>query len=217
MVIGINVMSNINECKPELNIFSSKHYWEQRYTKGGNSGAGSYKHLAEFKAEVLNSFVRLNCVKSVIEFGCGDGNQLRLAEYPEYTGYDVSKSAVDLCRRIHEDDATKFFKRVNEYDSQKADLSISLDVIYHLIESEVYDDYMTRLFDSSKKFVIIYSSNTDQQFEQRVPHFLQRKFTDWVEANKPNWTLIQHIPNKFPFEDDCINGSVSDFYIYEKV
>ena len=30
----------------------------QRYKKGGNSGAGSYNHLAEFKAEVLNQFVK---------------------------------------------------------------------------------------------------------------------------------------------------------------
>jgi hypothetical protein len=29
----------------------SKAYWENRYADGGNSGAGSYNRLADFKAE----------------------------------------------------------------------------------------------------------------------------------------------------------------------
>ena len=55
---------------------------EKRYSAGGNSGAGSYSQLAEFKAQVLNRFVATHDVKHIIEFGSGDGNQLALAEYP---------------------------------------------------------------------------------------------------------------------------------------
>src|SRR5437899_4317923 len=58
-----------------------------------NSGLGSYDKLAEFKAEVLNGFVKENTIKSVIEYGCGDGNQLKFAEYPSYLGFDVSVKA----------------------------------------------------------------------------------------------------------------------------
>ncbi|GAJ08100.1 unnamed protein product, partial [marine sediment metagenome] len=58
-------------------VFSgSREYWESRYAGGGTSGAGSYGKPAEFKAQVLNSFVKDNGISSVIEFGCGDGNQL---------------------------------------------------------------------------------------------------------------------------------------------
>jgi hypothetical protein len=35
----------------------SSSYWEQRYRQGGTSGAGSFRRLAEFKAETLNDFV----------------------------------------------------------------------------------------------------------------------------------------------------------------
>lgn len=52
----------------------SEEYWIRRYNKGRKSGAGSYGHLAAFKAGILNRFVRENEVKSVIEYGCGDGN-----------------------------------------------------------------------------------------------------------------------------------------------
>ncbi|MBI9084342.1 MAG: hypothetical protein JEZ11_12140 [Desulfobacterales bacterium] len=72
-------------------------YWERRYAQGGTSGAGSYGRLAEFKAEVLNTFVEERGVQNIIEFGCGDGNQLSLAKYPSYVGLDASKTAVTQC------------------------------------------------------------------------------------------------------------------------
>ena len=91
-----------------LNInFSSKRYWENRYLSGGNSGDGSYGKYAEFKAKVLNDFVKENQIKEVIEFGCGDGNQLSLAKYPKYTGIDVSGKAIDLCITKHKNDPKK--------------------------------------------------------------------------------------------------------------
>src|ERR1041385_8036217 len=75
----------------------SAQYWEARYREGGNSGDGSYGRLASFKAQVLNDFVARNQIRSVVEFGCGDGNQLSLAQYPKYLGLDVSPTAVLNC------------------------------------------------------------------------------------------------------------------------
>ena len=54
-------------------------------------------------------FVRMREVGSVIELGCGDGNQLSVADYPSYIGLDVSRSAVELCQRRLTDDSTKSF------------------------------------------------------------------------------------------------------------
>ena len=61
-------------------------YWEQRYAQGGNSGVGSCGKFAEFKAELLNRFVAQHGVHTVIEFGCGDGNQLSLARISSLHG-----------------------------------------------------------------------------------------------------------------------------------
>lgn len=72
----------------------SSEYWERRYAAGHNSGAGSYGALAEFKADVINRFVARNSVQTVIEFGCGDGAQLELADYRHYVGYDVSETVL---------------------------------------------------------------------------------------------------------------------------
>jgi len=40
----------------------SESYWVKRYASGGSSGAGSYGAPAEFKARVLNDFVREHAV-----------------------------------------------------------------------------------------------------------------------------------------------------------
>ena len=46
-------MTNMESSNFEY-VNSSKDYWEKRYSKGGNSGAGSYNNLALFKASIIN-------------------------------------------------------------------------------------------------------------------------------------------------------------------
>lgn len=195
-----------------------ERYWESRYASGGNSGAGSYNRLAAFKAEVINDFVERNGVEMVIEFGCGDGNQLKLACYKRYLGFDVAPSAIAACKRAFAGDPTKRFKLVSEYAGEKADVSLSLDVIYHLVEQPVFEAYMRRLFDSAEKFVLIYSSN-DEKLNQTIgggPHVRHRRFSNWIERNAPDWALLSHIPNRYPFSPrDPAQTSFAEFYVYE--
>jgi hypothetical protein len=194
---------------------NSADYWERRYTSGGDSGVGSYSKFAEFKADVINTFVRDHSIQSVIEFGCGDGNQLSLAQYPCYTGYDVSKTAVELCRKRFASDPTKTFAIIEDYTLEKATLALSLDVIYHLVEGNVFDQYMRTLFGASDRYVIIYSSLNVDNKEYRGTHVWHRDFTKWVEQNATPWKLIQHISNRYPYKGDYTKGSWSDFFIYK--
>ena len=201
----------------------SQDYWESRYAKGGTSGAGSYGKLAEFKAEVLNSFVKDNGICSVIEFGCGDGNQIALADYPAYVGLDVSKTAIEMCKERFGDDKTKRFFlydadcSVDTHSVFKAELALSLDVIYHLVEDRIFELYMRDLFSAAEKFVIIYSSDSDENPPLQAPHIKHRRFSEWVKANLPDWKLLRRIENKYPFmEIDSRTGICADFFIYEK-
>ncbi len=199
----------------------SAEYWEQRYASGGNSGQGSYGRLAEFKAEVINNFVREHEIKSVVEFGCGDGNQLQLAKYPAYVGLDVSEKAVAICaEKFNSDpdkkfllyDPSRFDDTISEY---KADLALSLDVIYHLVEDKVYDIYLKHLFGAAGKSVILYASDKEEHggfYERHVRH---RKFTKDIAERFPGWTLSQKIKNKYPPGDGSGETSFADFFIYE--
>ena len=99
---------------------------------------------------------------------------------------------------------------------KKADLSISLDVIYRLLEDDVFKIYMKNLFDSSKKYVCIYSSNFEGRGAKHVKH---RKLTNWIKKYlSSNWKLIDFIRNKYPFDvKNEKNTSFCDFYFYEKI
>jgi|SRR5690554_3147993 len=213
-IIGPTIPFIYHFFKPPKPFSGSQDYWIVRYDNNGNSGDGSYNQLAEFKAETLNAFVVGNRIESVIEFGCGDGNQLRFSDYPMYLGFDVSINAIDRCLELFLHDKTKTFKLMDDYNHEKAELTLSLDVIYHLVEDEVFEDYMNKLFDSSTKYVVIYSSNHENNSTDTAAHVRHRNFTRWVTEHQAAWELLKHIPNRHPFDGDNKTGSFADFYVY---
>lgn len=191
---------------------SSGEYWERRYAGGMTSGPGSYGELAEYKARILNDLVRSHDIRSVIEFGCGDGHQLSLARYPRYLGLDVSRTAIDTCIARFRDDATKSFlwydpqRTVNFSGFVSAELVLSLDVVYHLLEDATYQRYLADLFLTARKYVVIYSSNMTQR--QRAAHVCHREFTADVARRFPDFTLLRHLENPLRAQ------TFADFYIY---
>lgn len=192
----------------------SEEYWRRRYEWMLDSGPGSHGKLAEFKASIVNQFVRDNAVGSAIEFGCGDGNRLKLADCPSYIGFDVSPAALSRCRKVFRRDPAKCFRLASEYRGEEAELALSLDVISHLVEDEVSEQHMKRLFESATRFVITYSSNrVDESGQGATPHVRHRRFSEWVDRNGGEWVLERRIPNRYPFAGDLREGSFSDFYI----
>jgi SAM-dependent methyltransferase len=195
----------------------SGSFWESVYREGGTSGPGSYGHLAEFKAEILNEFVRAKNIRTVIEFGCGDGAQLQLAAYPEYVGIDVATVSIERCSALFAQDSTKRFYKTDAIpkDLGAFDLALSLDVIYHLVEDSVFDEYMRRLFSVAKRSVVIYSSNYDARTQ--APHVRHRKFTAWIDENAREWALEGMAANRFPFDPQRPDEtSHADFYFFAR-
>jgi SAM-dependent methyltransferase len=192
----------------------SARFWEENYAQGRTSGNGSYGALAEGKRRFLNELVRARAVRSVIEFGCGDGNQLSLADYPRYVGLDVSRTAIGLCQRRFADDASKSFFL---YDGAcftdragvfRAELALSVDVVYHLTEDAVFETYLRHLFAAGQQLVVIYSTNMD--IGGTAPHVRHRRFTPWVEAACPEWRLAQVTPGP------NTERARADFFVYER-
>jgi hypothetical protein len=206
-------LGNASERQP---FPGSLAYWESRYLTGGDSGVGSYGKFAEFKAEILNSFVAQNKIETVIEFGCGDGNQLSFAQYPKYLGIDVSPTAIRICKNKFGSDRTKRFLLDNMYAGETADLALSLDVIYHLVEDSTYEEHMRHLFGAAARFVAIYSSNSDNNDGYENSHVKHRKFTNWIGENTVDWVLDRIIHNEYPYNGDYTKGSFSDFYFYRR-
>jgi len=217
-------LSLLNELLIRFRQFAfpgSKSYWEKRYSLGGNSGRGSYGKSAEFKSKFLNKFVRENHINLVTEYGCGDGNQLAYAEYPQYIGLDISSQAIKLSSELFSEDSTKIFfvYDPNEFEINQrkfaADLVLSLDVIYHLVEDEVYRKYLTNVFNSAKKFVAIFSSNEEVTGMLLSKHVRHRNFTRDVEVWFPNWQLKDTIKNIHMKNNSKVNQPSIDFFIFQ--
>lgn len=193
--------------------FSSSAYWEARYRTGGNSGAGSYGRLATFKAAFINAFIADNQIHDVLDLGCGDGNLLSLLNVPRYVGIDVSPTTLSSC-------ASRFASRSNyaflppaQLDGiPPADLAVSIDVIFHLIEDATFSRHIDDLYSHAMRFVLIYASNHDSAW---APHVRHRRFSDHVAAHWPMWRLLAHLPNRFPFDPARPNDtSFADFFVY---
>lgn len=153
--------------------FDYATYWENRYRLGGNSGDGSYGSNARWKAELINSIYSANSLKSVVEFGCGDGAQLSDYKFSSYLGLDISPKAVDLCRSKFESDKSKNFSVITPHAShkiKKADLVICIEVLMHVTNEEDFIWTLSRIFESAADFVIILNPLGGPDVKRRSIH-----------------------------------------------
>ncbi|MFB9236890.1 hypothetical protein ACFFWC_15230 [Plantactinospora siamensis] len=203
----------------------SAQYWQRHYAAGGTSGNGSAGRLAEFKAEILNDLVQRNRIRSVVEFGCGDGQQLALASYPRYLGLDVAPAILDGTMARFSADPTKSFLR---YDPHRfvdpagfvtAELALSLDVIYHLVEDDTYALHLRHVFGAASRMVVLFTSDADTLTlrERTAPHVRHRSVVADIRARLPHWTLVDRIPNRFPYQGSGTETSFADFFVYQRV
>lgn len=196
--------------------FSSAAYWEQRYRAGGHSGAGSYGRLAAFKADFLNALIRDNAIATAIEFGCGDGNQLALLDIPDYVGLDIAPAAIARCQQLFAAQPGRAFRHMEDRKGlAAAELALSLDVIYHLVEDQIFADYMQTLFAHAWRYVVIYASDLDADWPSR--HVRHRRFTAHVAEHFPDWQCAAVVPNIYPYEPaQPDETSFAAFHVYRQ-
>lgn len=201
-----------------VDLPASAAYWEERYRLGGTSGAGSYSPYAELTAEIINRVLRERQIEEVIEYGCGDGNQLSYLRVAKYIGLDVAPSAIERCRERFRADQTKRFllynpsDHVNRNGGLSAQCALSKDVIFHLVEDDVFEIHMRHLFASARRLVVIVASDLDWHIG---PHEKHRRFTTWVEANVPEWRLVEQVDSPAPYDFVNGEGMLSNVYVFE--
>jgi hypothetical protein len=124
---------------------------------------------------------------------------------------DVSAAALARCQREFPRHRFVPFEAIDAEPA--ADLALSIDVIFHLVEDRVFAAHMRALFGHARRFVLIYASNADMMWP--AAHVRHRRFSDYVAARFPAWRLIAHVPNRYPFDplrpDET---SFADFFVY---
>jgi SAM-dependent methyltransferase len=192
---------------------TSTVHWQRHYEHGGDSGPGSYGEYATYKANLINQVVRERSIRSIIELGCGDGNQLGYLKVDQYIGLDISKIAIKRCVARYGGDPTRSFIWYNQdyfHDPLRAlsaDCAMSLDVIFHLIEDDVFFRYMQTLFNCGRRFVMIYGWDEEEKQRHHVSVRV-RKYSAYIAANIPNFRVALHVAKQ---------GRFSDFYLYERM
>ena len=188
---------------------NTKKYWIERYKNGGNSGSGSYDELYIFKRDIINNIIKEKGIKSIIDLGPGDGNQIKELNIEKYIGIDIAYTSIQICKKKYKDDKNKTFYTWNDFKEHELhyDLTTSLDVLYHILEEDGFLKYLKNLFKFSNKYILIYSSDLEGHTQQ---HIHTRKFTNYIKKLFPNCKLIKKINQKYP------KKSSADFYLYEK-
>jgi SAM-dependent methyltransferase len=192
---------------------TSTVHWQRHYEHGGDSGPGSYGELATYKANLINQVVRERGIRSIIELGCGDGNQLSYLEVEQYIGLDISKVAIQRCVARYGGNPKRSFiwyDQNNFHDPLRvvsADCAMSLDVIFHLLEDDIFAAYMQNLFNCGRRFVIVYGTDEEEMQRKHVSVRL-RKYSDYIAANISEFRVALHVARKEGF---------GDFYLYERI
>lgn len=176
--------------------FDYKAYREQRYKNWWNSGKWSYNENARFKADFINKFIIESGIIDVIEVGSWDGNNLSLYEAKKYTWVDVSAEAIKKCKNMFEHKDNMTFEEYRKWENTPADLSLCLDVTYHIFprkeREEVIDDVI-RLW---KKYVLFYSFLAPKWHAQHINDYPFREYIE--KLSKEKWYDLRVFNDTIP-------------------
>jgi hypothetical protein len=195
--------------------FSPAEYWDRRYRAGKDSGEGSRAERGSFKAQYVSALIKERQIASVVDWGCGDGQVFEKIDLhgATYTGLDVSLTVIERQRAQFSGRPECRFELPDGYDRRnRSDLALSMDVLVHLPGDEDYHDYLSNLFDSAERFVLVYS--TDRPSGRTAGHVRRRKFSADIAERFPEWELTRFEPpldeslaSFFLYERQCLSGS----------
>lgn len=192
-------------------------YWDDRYKTGLGAGNGSRGRLYEFKLEQVQKIVDDYKVKSVVDVGCADGNQMMSLKVGKYTGLDISPVAISIAEGLSSESRTySVIDAKSTAKSKIADMAISLDVIMHLPDDQ-YQAHLDLLFRLAKKYVLIYAPNMDGEGMRLASHMCFHEFVQDIKEVQGLEPILT-IPNLYPVVGGAAanNTSYSEFYLFEK-
>lgn len=195
-----------------MSTFTPASYWDARYREGRTSGAGSEGDEGAYKAAYVGRFIADHDVKTVVDWGCGDGQVLDLIELPEnthYIGVDVSPTIVERMRRVFNGPRYRFctVEGFAAGTRTQFELALSMDVLFHFPDTADYLAYLDRLFSSADRYVVIYSTNYPGG--QTARHVYRREFTPDIAMRFVDWELTT--------VETPIREGLASFFVYERV
>jgi SAM-dependent methyltransferase len=148
------------------------NFFDANYRAGGTSGFGSLVSSTTTYRYIIESFVRLNDVHSVLDLGCGDWQFSRLIPW-DY--YDISYLGLDISAFIIEKNTATFgtehcqFKVIREpseiRDLGRFDLVISKDCLQH-VTNRVVNEYLDAFVEVGRHSLITNDAYTSDRISE---------------------------------------------------
>lgn len=204
--LKIVVLILVNVSFFSSSAYDYKKWWEKLYALGGNSGPGSRGMAAQHKADVINEFLEKHSIQSVVEFGCGDGYNLSLIRYKNYLGFDVSETALKLCRTMFKNDLSKTFRSYDPmtFDNKNlapVDLVVCLDVLFHILDESEYNKVLNDMFAYSPKHIILYTTLYAINNDPADHTYMHRDVLSYL--GKYSNYEVKVVKNKYPHLSDA--------------
>jgi trans-aconitate methyltransferase len=185
-------------------------YWRNRHRRERGSwesvGRGSVGRLARYKATLVDGLVQELGATRIIDLGCGDGRQADRFHVPEYVGLEVSDHAVAEARKrlSRHPNRTAHAWKPGDPIEHRGCIALSMDVVFHLVDDDLFVAYMDALFSVGVDAVAIYSTDHEGPVQGHVRH---RNVSEWVAEHKPEWTRTTATPPPWPNKDTPRHGS----------
>lgn len=134
--------------------------WDEHYKSGGKSGDPSdYAKSREWKHSIISKYCDIKS-NSIIDIGCGDLQFWQGRKPAKYTGIDISPTII--ASHIEKYPDRRFIcASSDELLDISADMVMCFDMLWHIIDDEVYINTIRNMAVYSKRYIIIYTWNSN--------------------------------------------------------
>lgn len=130
---------------------------------GGSGGGSSPENTVEYRA-LLQKFLKVYDIKTVVDYGCGDWAFSHLIDWTgvDYLGIDTVESVIERNRFLYKGDNLYFDDYV--YPEMESDLLILKDVLQHW-SNESIDEFFEE-YNGNFKYILI-TNTSDQKYDNQ--------------------------------------------------
>jgi len=130
------------------------NYWKKHYATGGKSTGGSIDEGRTWKQNILKEYNVWE--ETIIDIGCGDLEFWENQFPAKYTGIDISEVIIDKNKMLHPEG--KFIcSSSSDTHNIQANVVICFDVLYHIMDEDVYIKTIENIARYSKKYIFIWT------------------------------------------------------------
>ena len=154
--------------------FDNFTFWEFRYALHPSlgSGVGSRGGNLSIKRDILKAQLKALRPDSVLDVGCGDLEVMKDLTISNYTGIDVSPSAIELAKKKRPDWEFRWGD-ILKLDLDPKDLVINLDVVIHQPTREIYEAFCEKLLSLSRKFLIVAGYDRPPRYASEITFYYE--------------------------------------------